>query len=179
VILISYGKGVHVFELRQPGPETRAVIEQTLAFMRHWATSALDARDISLSSAAAHGYQRRWNEAVTAYRALRASEPKNADVAEKLGEALAATGHLRGALAEKEAAAKLNAFNLGLISHAAAVAALQLGDKDLALEWLARLKDIPPMKSRVMADPALSPLRSDPRFIALMSSPSDHAGADR
>jgi len=170
--LISYPGGVHAFDIRQPGAETRAVIEQTLAFMHRAAAADVDAGSVSQASAAAHSYQLRWNEAVTAYRALRVSQPTDAGIAEKLGEALAATGDLRGALAEYAAAAELGSFNLGMISYAAAAAALRLGDRDLALGWLSRLKDNPWMKPRVMADPAFDSLRSDSRFSALMSTPS-------
>ena len=165
--LISYASGVHAFDVRQPGAETKAVIEQTLAFMRRAVGAEADARGSSLSSAAAHGYQGRWNEAVAAYRALRARQPTDAGIAEKLGEALVATGDLRGALAEYAAAVDLGSPNRGLISYSAAVAAVRLGDNDLALKWLARLKDIPWMRSRVLSEPAFEPLRGDPRFSSL------------
>lgn len=54
-----------------------------------------------------------------------------------------------------------------MISYAAAISALKIGDREAAFRWLGRLAPIPPMRERVRSEPAFAELKDDPRFARL------------
>jgi hypothetical protein len=56
------------------------------------------------------------------------------------------------------------------------VVTIRIG-KDLALKWLARIKDVAWLRSRVVSDLAFEPLRGDPQFIADVAKVVNQASA--
>ena len=41
---------------------------------------------------------------------------------------------------------------------------MKLGDTEAALQWIEKLKDIVPMRRRLLSDQDFAPLRDNPRF---------------
>jgi tetratricopeptide (TPR) repeat protein len=106
----------------------------------------------------------RWPEVISQLKSLTVQHPKSSDLEVKLAQAYAASGEHRQALAHDERALELGDRNVGVISYAAALSAMKVNEPELALKWLSRLKDIPPMRERARQEPGFASLRDEPRF---------------
>jgi tetratricopeptide (TPR) repeat protein len=174
VSVINYASGHHGFDLYDDNSLTRSVIDATLEFVK--STTRVDLQqqraEGALDAAAASAlFTRSWDEAIHSYEKLLEQRPDSADLEGKLGEAYFGAKQYSTAIAHYDKALKLGSKNIGMISYAAAVASLRMGDKQQALTWLAKVAEIAPMRAYALSDPELEPLHDDPRFNELFQKP--------
>jgi dienelactone hydrolase len=171
--LLNVHGGQHGFELVNADEESMAAVRQTIRFIQETVRPEMQ-KAISQAGgpAAAAGavYAGNWQDAVRRYTALADANPSDSYFHQKLGEALLRTGESRRGIAELRRALENGTPNTGIISYMAAVASMQIGDQEGALGFLERLKDIPPMRERIKNDAVFAPLRSHPRFKAVVGS---------
>ena len=171
VSVVNYAGGHHGFDLLDDSPVTRAIIADTLRFMKESAAGPIQkaiAEAVPEAEAAGFAGRSEWDRAAAAYARLAEARPRDAGLQRMLGDALAASGDHRRALDAYQQAIDLGDRNAGMISYAAALSSLKVGDREGAFRWLERLAPIPPMRERVKGDPAFAALRDDPRFARLL-----------
>jgi acetyl esterase/lipase len=160
----------HAFDLRDDKEISRAVIARTLDFMKAQAQDSAQ-KEISagLQEAAAAGAVFRGDSAtaVREYSAVAAARPRDAEVHRNFGNALLDAGQYQRALTEFQLALDLGNPNRGWIAYSAATASIKLGDSEAALQWVEKLKDIPPMWKQLKSDPNFAALGDNPRFKAV------------
>jgi predicted Zn-dependent protease len=170
ITVVNHPTGYHGFELFNDDDATRAVIEQTLAFVRQSTSrgyrAALGARQ---QEAAAAGAVQTGNfrEAAGIYAELVRGRPDDARLKLSYGEAL---------LADQQYDPACSTFatlrNKGLgprdLGVPAARACAQAGDADTAIAWL---KSIPSrfLPGSLATDPAFAEIQNRPDFRALFS----------
>jgi tetratricopeptide (TPR) repeat protein len=174
VTLLNHPTGYHGFELFNDDDATRAVIAQTLAFVRQ-ATSrsyhqalAAGAREAAAAGAVQSG---NYHEAAALYAELAEARPSDARLRLSLGESLLGDGQYREAcsLFESLKDRGLGYRDLGL---PAARACARAGDGDAAIGWL---RSIPSrfLPRRVADDSAFASIRGRPDFTAIFSVPPE------
>ena len=172
VTLLNHSTGYHAFELFNDDDATRAVIEQTLSFVRQ-ATSrsyrlALAAR--RREAAAAGAVQTgNYHEAAALYEELVQSRPDDARLRLSLGESLLGDGRYREActLFESVKGRGLGYRDLGV---PAARACALAGEADTAIAWLGSIPSR--FLPRSLADDsAFTSIRGRPEFQAIFSIP--------
>ncbi|HKN66643.1 MAG TPA: tetratricopeptide repeat protein, partial [Gemmatimonadaceae bacterium] len=172
VTLLNHPTGYHGFELFNDDDATRAVIVQTLAFVRQ-ATSrpyqralAAGAREAAAAGAVQSG---NYHEAAELYAELAQARPSDARLRLSLGESLLGDGRYREAcsLFESLKDRGLGYRDLGL---PAARACARAGDGDAAIGWL---RSIPSrfLPRSVADDSAFASIRGRPDFTAIFSVP--------
>ncbi len=123
--------------------------------------------DASVAANAAY-QQKDWATAARLYGQLAQASPKNPRYWYRLGVAQRSTGQNEQALHDFEQA-KDNGLPLPLIGFDIACAYASLGQKDKAFETLSEaIQQGFAQPERMTSDPAMQPLRSDPRFAALL-----------
>jgi len=172
VTLVNHPTGYHGFELFNDDDATRAVIEQTLAFVRQVTSrryrAALDRR---LVEAAAAGAMQTgdYTKAVRHYRKLVEEQPDDARLRLSFGEALLADGQFAASCADLETLKNrgLGARDVGV---PAARACALAGNADAAMAWL---KSIPSrfLPADLVSDPAFAAIRDRPDFRTLFGPP--------
>ena len=126
-------------------------------------------RSGAAAEAEEHYKARRWPEAVKAYEAVTKSEPANGSAWLRLGATLHWTGRYKEAIAALQRAVYLLQGPTAMYNLACAYA--RDGDKERALEWLAKAVDKGGMPAEAIRnDEDLASLRQDARFIELVSS---------
>lgn len=166
--LLNHPTGHHAFEILDDDVATRAVIEQTIAFVKQATAAAYQAamrRGLEEATAAAYVQTERFGEAARAYAALVAAQPDNAPLGLAYGEALLGDRQFAAACAQFE---KLKGKGLGYrdLGLPAARACVQSGDANAAIGWL---QSIPQrfLPSGVAEEPVFASLRSRADFQAL------------
>ena len=172
VTLLNHSTGYHGFELFNDDDATRAVIEQTLAFVRQ-ATSrpvrlALAAgRDEAAAAGAVQTGS--WHEAAARYAELVRSRPNDARLRLSFGESLLGDGQYRQACSLFEG---LKDRGLGYrdLGVPAARACARAGDADAAVGWL---RSIPSrfLPRSLADDSAFTSIRGRSDFRAIFSVP--------
>ena len=169
VAVVNHPGGHHAFELVDNDAATRAVIEETLAFVRR-ATSP-DYRtslEATRAEAIAAGQMQtgKSRDAALNYARLVHTRPEDFRLRLAYGEALLADAQYGAACAEFDGLRNkgLGYRDLGL---PAAEACLKNGDADAAIAWL---KSIPArFRGDVQENPAFAALRNRPEFRALFA----------
>jgi dienelactone hydrolase len=168
VTLLNYPSGHHAFETIDDSLATRAVIDQTIAFVKQTTSSpyrdALQAGRPE-AEAAGHVVAGRFAEAAPIYATLVAARGDDSRLRLAFAEALLGNRQFRESCAEF---AKLKDAPLGPRDRGvpAARACLQSGDPDAAIAWIASI----PVRFRpreLETDPMFAPLRSRADFTAL------------
>ena len=142
VSLVNHASGYHGFEMYNNDDATRAVMEETIAFVRRTTSPTyLASIRAGLPEAAAAGFMqtREFGKAATAYAPLVAPRPNDTRLRLSYGEALLGDSQFGVACAEFE---KLKGKGRGPrdLGLPAARACMQKGDADAAIAWL---KSIP------------------------------------
>jgi dienelactone hydrolase len=168
VTLLNHASGYHAFEMFNDDDATRAVMEQTLAFVRQATSPSFQSamrRGIPEATAAGYVQVRDFAKAAPIFAQLVASRPDDARLRLSYGEALLGNRQYAEACAEME---KLKGKGLGPrdLGLPAARACMQKGDADAAIAWL---KSIPTrfLPQAVKADPVFAPLQNREDFRAL------------
>jgi dienelactone hydrolase len=168
VTLLNHPSGYHAFEMRNDDALTRAVIEETIQFVKRTTDSAYQAalrRGIPEALAARHVNGGNFVDAVPLYAELVRVRPEDATLRLAYGEALLGNEQYAEACAQLEqlVGKGLGPRDLGL---PAARACMLAGDADAALIWLQRIPKqfIPPA---VATEETFAPLRNRPEFRAL------------
>ena len=171
VTLLNHPTGYHGFEAFNDDDATRAVIEETIAFVkRATAPSHRAALRAGLPEARAAGHVQsgEFREAATLYADLVRARPDDARLRLAYGEALLGAGRYADACAEMETlkGKGLGPRDLGL---PAARACMQKGDADAAVAWL---RTIPArfLPREVEGEPVFAPLRGRADFRALFEA---------
>ena len=173
VTLLNHPTGYHGFELFNDDDATRAVIAQTLAFVRQ-ATSRPYQRALAAGrreAAAAGAVQtNNYHEAATLYAELVRSRPNDARLRLSFGESLLGDGRYGEACSLFE---QLKDRGLGYrdLGVPAARACARAGDADAAIAWL---RSIPSrfLPARLADDSAFTSIRGRSDFQAIFSAPS-------
>ena len=171
--LINIPGGHHGFDVFDQDAESRAVIGQTLQFVKRavqteFRTALLDR--IPIAEAAGFDYSGDWSNAAAAYERLLARNPQDNFAHWRLAIAMAGQGKHSAAIDHFRLALQYGNGNVGWISMAAAKSAMTLGDRETALTFIGNLKGITPMVSAMKKEPLFEPLRSDPRYIEVAKS---------
>jgi tetratricopeptide repeat protein len=168
VTLLNHASGYHAFEMFNDDAATRAVMEQTLGFVRQATSAAFQTalhRGIPEATAAGYVQLRDFAKAAPIYAQLVASRPDDARLRLSYGEALLGNAQYAEACAELE---KLKGKPLGPrdLGLPAARACMQKGDADAAIAWLKTIptRFLPPS---VRTDPVFAPLQGREDFRAL------------
>jgi dienelactone hydrolase len=172
VTLLNNPTGYHAFEMFNDDDVTRAVIEQTLQFVRRTTSRSYQASlHAGLLEATAAGAVQagEFHEAASSYAELVRRRPNDARLALSYGEALFGDGRFAPACSTF---AGLKGKGLGPrdLGVPAARACARAGDTEAAIEWI---KSIPPRfrPSELVNDSAFAGIRSRSDFLALFSSP--------
>jgi dienelactone hydrolase len=172
VTLLNYPTGYHAFELFNDNAATRAVIEETLAFVTRTTAHAYQTSlraGLVEATAAGQIQTGKFHEAASTYAELVRQRPNDPRLALSYGEALLGDGQVAPACA---AFAMLRGRGLGPrdLGVPAARACALAGDTVAAIAWLASI----PSRFRPPAlvnDSAFAGIRSRSDFLALFRSP--------
>lgn len=166
--LLNHPTGHHAFEIVDDDATTRAVIDQTIAFVKLATSPAYQsALRAGMPEAVAAGHVATGNfaAAAAAYAPLVAARPGDARLRLSYGEALLGDAQFAAACDEFE---KLKDQGLGPrdLGLPAARACLQKGDADRAIAWLRSIPQrfLPP---EVQTEAVFAPLQSRAEFQAL------------
>jgi hypothetical protein len=170
VTLLNHAGGHHAFELTDPDAATRAVIDETLAFVTRVTSPDYQASlRASLAEAIAAGQVQtgKSREAVASYARLVATHPTDVRLRLAYGEALLADAQYAAACTEFDALRDkgLGYRDLGL---PAAEACLKKGDQDAAIAWLRSIPER--FRGDVRENPAFAALRNRRDFQDLFPS---------
>jgi dienelactone hydrolase len=168
VTIVNYAGGHHAFEIVDDEEVTRAVVDDTVAFVVRATAPAYQASlRRGMPDAIAAGYVAAGNmaAAVTAFAELVKARPDDARLKLSYGEALLGAGRFPDACATFATlkGKGLGARDLGL---PAARACVQAGDADAAVAWIAGI----PAQYRpaaIATEPVFAPLTSRADFQAL------------
>jgi hypothetical protein len=172
VTLLNHPTGYHGFERFNDDDATRAVIDQTLAFVRQ-ATArpyqlalAAGGREAAAAGAVETG---NYHEAAALYAELVGLRPNDARLRLSFGESLLGDGRYREACSLFES---LKGRGLGYrdLGEPAARACARAGDADAAIGWL---RSIPSrfLRRGLADDSAFTSIRGRPDFVAIFSVP--------
>ena len=168
VTLLNHALGYHGFEVFNDDDATRAVIEETIAFVRRATSPSFQAamrRGIPEATAAGYIQTRDFGKAATIYAGLVAARPDDARLRLSYGEALLGNAQFGEACTELE---KLKGKGLGPrdLGLPAARACMGKGDADAAIAWLKTIptRFLPP---DVQNEAVFAPLKSRDDFRAL------------
>ena len=168
VTLLNHASGYHAFEMFNDDDATRAVMEQTLSFVRQATSPAFQAamrRGVPEATAAGYVQVRDYAKAAPIYAQLVAARPDDARLRLSYGEALLGNAQYAEACSELE---KLRGKGLGPrdLGLPAARACMQKGDAGAAMTWL---KSIPTrfLPPSIRTDPVFAPLQGREDFRAL------------
>jgi dienelactone hydrolase len=168
VTLLNHPTGYHAFEMRNDDEATRAIIDQTIAFVKQaTAVAYQQALRSGLLEATAAGQVQAGNfaEAAKTYAALVTSRPDEPTLSLAYGEALLGDKQFAAACAEFE---KLKGKGLGYrdLGLPAARACMQKGDTEAAIAWLRSIPQrfLPPS---VAKEPVFASIQDRPDFQAL------------
>jgi dienelactone hydrolase len=172
VTVLAYGGGYHGFDAGNDNDYSRAVIAQTIDFLKMFTGPTIAgavAQDVPQARAAAALYQENWNVAVTAYRSLVERAPSSADSHLKLAESLMGAGDYEAALASFQRAWDLTDGRRARdIAYPAAIAAARLGSFARAEPWLRILLVRTLTREQLANDSNFQRLRGDPGFQAII-----------
>jgi tetratricopeptide (TPR) repeat protein len=175
VTIVNLPNGHHAFDLVDDNDASRAIVRETLAFMKDNLSAGVQAgrreragqvRALALRAA------KDWPAAGDAFAAWVETEPGNGFALQSWGEALY---NLKRYSEAGQAYAK--AGDLGVIPaltwYNAACSYALAGDKEKAIDLLTRAFGTGFLTSRdqVRTDPDLANLRDDPRYAALVAAP--------
>jgi dienelactone hydrolase len=166
--LLNHPTGYHAFEMRNDDEATRAIIDQTIAFVKQSTAApyqaALRGRLLE-ATAAGHVQAGKFGEAAKTYASLVASRPDEPTLRLAYGEALLGDKQFATACAEFE---KLKGKGLGYrdLGLPAARACMQKGDADAAIAWLRSIPQrfLPPS---VAKEPVFASIQDRAEFQAL------------
>ena len=168
VTFLNHASGYHAFEMFNDDDATRAVMEQTLSFVRQATSPAFQAamrRGVPEASAAGYVQVRDYAKAAPIYAQLVAARPDDARLRLSYGEALLGNAQYAEACSELE---KVRGKGLGPrdLGLPAARACMQKGDAEAAMTWL---KSIPSrfLPPGIRTDPVFAPLQHREDFRAL------------
>lgn len=168
VTLLNHASGYHAFEMFNDDDATRAVMEQTLSFVRQATSPAFQAamrRGVPEATAAGYVQVRDYAKAAPIYAQLVAARPDDARLRLSYGEALLGNAQYAEACSELE---KLRGKGLGPrdLGLPAARACMQKGDAEAAMTWL---KSIPTrfLPPSIRTDPVFAALQGREDFRAL------------
>lgn len=165
--VINYSGGRHGFDVFDDTPQTRAIIDQTLAFASQAVSpeaQAAVAAHQKIAEAAGYNYAGDLVKAESAYREIVAANPADHMSHWKLAEVLRGENKHREAIEHYQRALDLGNPNRGFISFTAAKSAMALGEPQLALKFLEGLRGIDVMIAQMKAAPEFASLREDPKF---------------
>jgi hypothetical protein len=172
VSVLTQPSGRHAFDLRDDTDETRAVLSQTLDFMKRAVDPAIRrsrAATLTVAQAAAALFTGNYAAAAAAYRTLAAEKPSDPEVQQRLGEALAGQNDFAGAIPAFERSIELGTPNRGIVSFALVRAHVKTGHIDAAFGWLEKMKPFMRFfRQQLLESPDLAALRADPRFRPLV-----------
>ena len=126
---------------------------------------------VTEASAASAVYRGDWSAAVKSYEALARTMASDPEVHRQYGNALLMTNEPRRALEEYRRSLDLGDNNRGWIAYNAAAACMKLNDTEGALEWIEKLKNIPPMRRQLNGDTDFTALKTNARFRAVADLP--------
>ncbi len=168
VRLLNHPYGHHAFEMRDDDFLTRAIIDETIAFVKQVTAAEYQAAvRVRLVEATAAGDVQNGNfaEAVKTYAPLVSARPDDATLRLAYGEALLGDRQFAAACSEFE---KLKGKGLGYrdLGLPAARACMQKGDADAAIDWLRSIpvRFLPPS---VAKEPVFASIQERPDFQAL------------
>jgi dienelactone hydrolase len=168
ITLLNHPTGHHAFEMRDDDDATRAIIDQTIAFVKHATAAAYQSalrRQVAEAGAAAHVQTGNFAEAAKAYASLVAARPDDATLRLAYGEALLGDRQFAPACDEFE---KLKGKGLGPrdLGLPAARACMQKGDAEAAIAWLRSIPQrfLPPS---VAKEPVFASIQGRADFQAL------------
>jgi dienelactone hydrolase len=174
VTVLSHPAGRHGFDLRDDTDETRAVLAQTLEFMKGTVDAAVRrsrTATATVAEAAAALFSENYAAAAAAYRRLAAEKPSDPEVHQRLGEALAAQDDFKAAIPALERSLELGTPNRGIVSFALVRAHARTGQIDGAFLWLEKMKPwMRFFREQLLESADLAPLRADPRFRQIVGS---------
>jgi dienelactone hydrolase len=172
VSVVNYPAGRHGFDIRDDTDESRAVMAQTLDFIAMAVDPGVaSARrgKIRIAEAAAAQFRGDWAAAAKAYEALAADLPRDAEVQQRLGEALAALGEHRRSIPAFERSLELGTPNRGIVTFALIRTHAKLGEIDRAFAWVEKLGPVMRFFAQPLRnEPDFAALRADPRFEKLV-----------
>lgn len=171
--VVNYSGGRHGFDVYDDTPQTRAIIDQTLAFARQAVSpeaQAVLAAHQKAAEAAGFAYAEQWPQAEAAYRQILAANPSDHMSHWKLAQILAGENKHKEAIEHYQRALDLGNPNRGWISIASAKSAMAIGDRQLALRFLEGLRGIDVMIQQMKTAPEFASLRNDPQFKEIAAS---------
>jgi tetratricopeptide (TPR) repeat protein len=171
--VVNYSGGRHGFDIFDDTPQTRSIIDQTLAFARLAVSREAQASLAShqkMAQAAGFAYAEQWPQAEAAYRALLTDNPSDNMSHWKLAQILAGENKHGEAIQHFRRALELGNPNRGWISITAAKSAMAIGDRQLALKLLEGLRGINVMIEQMKTAPEFASLRDDPKFKEIAAS---------
>jgi tetratricopeptide (TPR) repeat protein len=171
--VVNYSGGRHGFDIFDDTPQTRSIIDQTLAFARLAVSREAQASLAShqkMAQAAGFAYAEQWPQAEAAYRALLTDNPSDNMSHWKLAQILAGENKHGEAIRHFQRALELGNPNRGWISITAAKSAMAIGDRQLALKLLEGLRGINVMIEQMKTAPEFASLRDDPKFKEIAAS---------
>jgi dienelactone hydrolase len=168
VSLLNHPGGYHAFEMYNDDDATRAVMEETIAFVRRTTSASyLASLRAGIPEATAAGYVqvRDFARAARAYAPIVAQRPNDTRLRLSYGEALLGDSQFAAACAEFE---KLKGKGLGPrdLGLPAARACMQKGDAEAAIAWLKTIptRFLPPA---VQDEPVFASIKGRDDFRAL------------
>lgn len=166
--LLNHSTGHHAFEILDPGPETRDVIDRTIQFVRKSLAPAYQASlraGLAEATAAALVQRAQFRDAAAIYADLVAGRPGDALLGLAYGEALLGDAQYVAACSAFDAL-KAKALGPRDVGLPAAEACAKAGNPEAAIAWL---RAIPPrfLPRTVASDPAFAALRGRDDFRAL------------
>src|SRR5688572_1699918 len=173
VTVMNVANGHHAFDLVDDDDQSRAAVQATLDWMSaHLSPGVLVARGLRGEELVARRLvqQRDWTAAEPAVRAWLALEPDNGQAQDAWAQVLYHQGRFDEAGAAYARTGD-NGFMPGLTYYNAACSYARVGQKERALELLAKAVQTGMIQDRssMRRDPDLESLRGDPRFEALIA----------
>ncbi len=170
VELISYPGGHHPFEFSDDNDLSRAVIAQTIDFMRKAVSPGVQEAIRATSDEAAAGaalMMENWQAAIDGYGKLVAQRSNDFELHRRYGDALFGAKEYARALQAYEQSYALGHWRKRDISYPAAVASVRANDAAGALKWIERLVNTPFDRASLLTDPNFEALRGNAQFRAL------------
>lgn len=171
--VVNLPGGHHGFDVDDDNEASRLVVGQTLDFLGGTLKIPVQQsyRELSSQATAAGLLNRRdWPEAIRAYLELAKSSPRDSEIQRQLGVAYFGAQQWQQATEAFQKSLDLGNRNRGNIAYLMGVSLVRLGRGEEAIGWLEKLPKLPRFGRDLRSDEAWQPVRSSPRFQALLAT---------